>query len=234
MPRNNGERQSRGRRGQEFSTVHTAFGNHAGSPSWLCPNTNPGLPLPRRRNPRSPKGANTATRVASSGEPRRPCGSPRRRRLYIQAESGRVFFSLLAGGLAETPAVWCLWFPAGTCRTGLAQTPFCGVCDAPQGHVMDRPAPLPHRPTGPFGKSQTPQNGVCASHLSSDWGSVAKRELVAGVAHIGIEVGRVSRHLDETLGRSELHDPHVPTAAAREPLVIGEQLMDDVALFARV
>ena len=46
----------------------------------------------------------------------------------------------------------------------LAQTPFCGVCDAPQGHGMDRPAPLPHRPTGPFGKSQTPQNGVCASH----------------------------------------------------------------------
>ena len=41
----------------------------------------------------------------------------------------------------------------------LAQTPYCGVCDAPQGHVIDRPAPLPHRPTGPFGKSQTPQNG---------------------------------------------------------------------------
>ena len=38
---------------------------------------------------------------------------------------------------------------------GLAQTPFCGVCDPPQGHVMGRPAPLPHRPTGPFGKSQT-------------------------------------------------------------------------------
>ena len=31
---------------------------------------------------------------------------------------------------------------------------------------MDRPALLPHRPTGPFGKSQTPQNGVCASHDS--------------------------------------------------------------------
>ena len=29
---------------------------------------------------------------------------------------------------------------------------------------MDRTAPLSHRPTGPFGKSQTPQNGVCASH----------------------------------------------------------------------
>ena len=29
---------------------------------------------------------------------------------------------------------------------------------------MDRPAPLPQRPTGPFGKSQTPQNGVCTSH----------------------------------------------------------------------
>ena len=46
---------------------------------------------------------------------------------------------------------------------GLAQTPFCGVCDAPQWHVMDRPARQPRRPTGPFGKSQTPQNGVCAS-----------------------------------------------------------------------
>jgi hypothetical protein len=49
-------------------------------------------------------------------------------------------------------------------KMGLAQTPFCGVCDAPQGHVRDRPTPLPHRLTGPFGKSQTPQNGVCASH----------------------------------------------------------------------
>ena len=32
---------------------------------------------------------------------------------------------------------------------------------------MDRPAPLPRRATGPFGKSQTPQNGVCASHVFS-------------------------------------------------------------------
>ena len=49
----------------------------------------------------------------------------------------------------------------------LAQTPFCGVCDAPQGHVGDRPAHLPPRQAGPFGKSQTPQNGVCASPFGS-------------------------------------------------------------------
>ena len=34
----------------------------------------------------------------------------------------------------------------------------------PAGARLDRPAPLPHRPTGSFGRSQTPQNGVCASH----------------------------------------------------------------------
>ena len=65
------------------------------------------------------------------------------------------------------------WFGYDSRRTAgskirsswLARTPFCGVCDAPQGHVMDCPAPLSHRPTGPFGRSRTPQNGVCASPI---------------------------------------------------------------------
>ena len=46
---------------------------------------------------------------------------------------------------------------------GLAQTSALEVCDAPEGQLKSAAAPPAHRPEGPFGRSQTPQNGVCAS-----------------------------------------------------------------------
>jgi hypothetical protein len=52
---------------------------------------------------------------------------------------------------------------AGPGQGGLAQTSAFEVCDGREGQPKSAAAPLARRPTGAFGRSQTPQSGVCAS-----------------------------------------------------------------------
>ena len=64
---------------------------------------------------------------------------------------------------AQDQRRWSLQARGGKVSGRLAQTSTFEVCDAPEGQSKVSDALLAHRMTGPFVRSQTPQNGVCAT-----------------------------------------------------------------------
>jgi len=56
-----------------------------------------------------------------------------------------------------------------------------------------------------------------------------QREILVGARQVRAQVGRVARHLDGVSVVQELHDPQVALAAAGAKLVVGQDLVDDVA-----